>query len=118
LNYRLLGGAEDDIDRILLRSAREWGFEAAARYDRLVRAVFSAVAEFPARPGSREVAGVRVYPLRLGRHLVAPEHRVGRPRHLVVYRVGTDGVVEILGPAHDRMLPDRAACRMQRDAEG
>lgn len=118
MNYRLLGGAEDDIDRILLRSARDWGFDAAARYDRLMRAVFSAVAEFPARHGSREVAGARVYPLRLGRHLVASEHRVGRPRHLVVYRVGTDGVVEILGLAHDRMLLDRAARRMQRDAEG
>jgi plasmid stabilization system protein ParE len=40
LSYRLLGAAEDDIDRILLRSAREWGFDAAARYDRLMRAVF------------------------------------------------------------------------------
>jgi hypothetical protein len=36
---------------------------------------------------------------------------------LVVYRVGTDGVVEILGLAHDRMLLDRAARRMvQREA--
>jgi toxin ParE1/3/4 len=117
LNYRLLGGAEDDIDRILLRSAREWGFEAAARYDRLMRAVFSAVAAFPALPGSQDVAGARIYPLRLGRRLVSPEQRVGRPRHLVVYRVGTDGVVEILGLAHDRMLLDRAARRMQREAK-
>jgi toxin ParE1/3/4 len=118
LNYRLLGGAEDDIDRILLRSAREWGFEAADRYDCLMRTVFSAVATLPALHGSRKIAGVRVYPLRLGRRLVAPEQRVGRPRHLVVYRVGMDGVVEILGLAHDRMLLDRAARRMQREATG
>ena len=118
MNYRLLSGAEDDIDRILLRSAREWGFEAAARYDRLMRAVFSAVAAFPALHGSQEVAGARVYPLRLGRRLVSPEQRVGQPRHLVVFRVGTDGVVEILGLAHDRMLLDRAARRMQREAKG
>ncbi len=91
-------------NRILLRSAREWGFEAAARYDRLIRVVF--------------FAGVRVYPLRLGRRLVSLEQRVGRPRHLVVYRIGTDGVVEILGLAHDRMLLDRAANRMQREAKG
>jgi plasmid stabilization system protein ParE len=117
LNYRLLGGAGDDIDRILLRSIREWGFEAADRYDRLMRAVFSAVATLPALHGSREIAGVRVYPLRLGRRLVSPEQRVGRPHHLVVYRVGMDGVVEILGLAHDRMLLDRAARRMQREAK-
>ena len=77
MNYRLLGGAEDDIDRILLRSAREWGFEAAARYDRLIRAVFSAVAAFPALPGSQEIAGARVYSLRFGRRLVPAEQRVG-----------------------------------------
>jgi toxin ParE1/3/4 len=118
LNYRLLGGAEGDIDRILLRSAREWGFEAAGRYDRLMRAVFAAVAAFPALHGSQEIAGARVYPLRLGRRLVPLEQRVGRPRHLVVYRVGTDGVVEILGLAHDRMLLDRAARRMRREAKG
>jgi toxin ParE1/3/4 len=57
-------------------------------------------------------------PLRLGRRLVSLEQRVGRPRHLVVYRIGTDGVVEILGLAHDRMLLDRAAHRMQREAKG
>lgn len=118
MTYRLLGGAEEDIDRILLRSAREWGFEAAGRYDRLMRAVFSAVAAFPALPGSQDVAGVRMYPLRLGRRLVSPELRVGRPRHLVVYRVGVDGVVEILGLAHDRMLLDRVVRRMQREAKG
>jgi toxin ParE1/3/4 len=118
LTYRLLGGAEEDIDRILLRSAREWGFEAAARYDRLMRAVFSAVGASPALPGSRDVAGARVYPLRLGRRLVSSEVRVSRPRHLVVYRVATDGVVEILGLAHDRMLLDRASRRMQREAKG
>jgi toxin ParE1/3/4 len=118
LTYRLLGGAEEDIDRILLRSAREWGFEAAARYDRLMRAVFSVVGASPALPGSRDVAGARVYPLRLGRRLVSSELRVSQPRHLVVYRVATDGVVEILGLAHDRMLLDRAARRMQREAKG
>jgi plasmid stabilization system protein ParE len=43
LSYRLLGRAEDDIDRILLHSARAWDMETAARYDRLIRAVFLAV---------------------------------------------------------------------------
>jgi toxin ParE1/3/4 len=83
-----------------------------------MRTVFAAIAALPALQGSQEIAGVRVYPLWLGRRLVSLEQRVARPRHLVVYRVGTDGVVEILGLAHDRMLLDRAARRMQREAKG
>jgi hypothetical protein len=38
------------------------------------------------------------------------------PRHLVVYRLGRDGVVEIIGLVHDRMLLTRAARRMHRQA--
>src|SRR4051812_32412084 len=47
--------AEDDIDRILLHSAREWGLEAASRYDRLMRAAFAVVAASPLLPGSQDV---------------------------------------------------------------
>jgi len=121
LSYRLLGTAEDDIDRILLESARQWSIEAAGRYDRLLRAVFAAVGAAPTLPGSQDVAkvaGVRAYPLRLGRNRVEQDQRVGQPRHIVVYRIGRDGVVEIIGVAHDRMLLARAARRMQREAGG
>jgi toxin ParE1/3/4 len=120
LSYRLLAGAEADIDRILLDSARAFGVEAAERYDLLMRSVFAALAAVPDRPGSQKVttaAHVRVYPLRIARRLVAEEQRVGRPRHIVVYRVGSDGVVEIIGLAHDRMLLSRAVRRMRRAAE-
>jgi toxin ParE1/3/4 len=120
LSYRLLAGGEADIDRILLESARAFGADAAERYDLLMRSVFAALAAVPDRPGSQEVttaAGIRVYPLRIGRPLVAQEQRVGRPRHIVVYRVGSDGVVEIIGVAHDRMLLSRAVRRMRRAAE-
>jgi plasmid stabilization system protein ParE len=56
LTYRLLGGAQADIDRILRHSAQEWGIEAAGRYDRLMRAVFAAVAAFqrPRQEGNRK----------------------------------------------------------------
>ena len=60
-----LGGAEADIDRILLETAQVWGIEAAERYDFLLRAVFAAVAAVPDRLGSQavaRVAGIRVYP--------------------------------------------------------
>ena len=121
MSYRLLGSAEDDIDRILLESARQWSIEAAGRYDRLMRAVFAALDAAPALPGSQDVAklaGVRAYPLRHGRNRVEQDQRVGQPRHVVVYRIGRDGVVEIIGVAHDRMLLARAARRMQREAGG
>jgi toxin ParE1/3/4 len=83
-------------------------------------AIFDAVATTPDTPGLRPVetvAGVRVFPLRLGRRLVDPQQRVGNPRHMVVYRVAKDGVVEIIGLAHDRTLLVRAARRMQPGAD-
>lgn len=119
MSYRLLGSAEDQVDRILLVSAREWGIEAAGRYHRLMLAVFAALGASPDLRGSHEVAkivGVRAYPLRLGRARVEQGQRVGVPRHIVVYRTGRDGVVEIIGIAHDRMLLARAARQMQRAA--
>jgi plasmid stabilization system protein ParE len=120
LSYRLLAGAEADIDRILLESARAFGVDAAERCSLLMRSVFAALAAVPDRPGSQEIAtaaGVRVYPLRIGRRLVVQEQRVGSPRRIVVYRVGSDGMVEIIGLAHGRMLLSRAVRQMRRAAE-
>lgn len=118
--YRLAGRAEDQVDRILLEGAREWGLDAAARYHRLMLAAWAELGRDPGLRGVRPVArvpGVMAYPLRFAKHLVQPPaERVGRPRHVVVFRVGSDGVVEILGLAHDRMLLVRAARRLARDA--
>jgi toxin ParE1/3/4 len=119
LTYRLLAGAEDDIDRILFTSASQWRVPAAERYHLLMLAVFAVLGATPDTPGSSSVAtvaGIRVFPLRLGRRLVDPGQRVGNPRHIVVYRVAKDDIVEIIGLAHDRMLLTRAARRMQRGA--
>jgi toxin ParE1/3/4 len=120
-NYRLVGPAERQIDQILLQSAREFGIEAAARYHRLLLAAMDAVGESPGRPGARDIPrikGLRVFHLRSARRLVAAEYRVGQPRHLIVYQVGADGITEVLGVAHDRMLLTRAARRMQRQPGG
>lgn len=108
MSYRLLGSAEDQVDRILLASAHEWGIEAAGRYHRLMLAAFAALGASPDLRGSYEIAkviGVKAYPLQLGRNRVEQGQRVNRPRHIVVYRTGRDGVVEIIGVAHDRMPP-------------
>jgi toxin ParE1/3/4 len=120
-SYRLVGPAERHIDRILLESARQWGVDGAARYNRLLLAAMDAVGESPSRPGAREVPrikGLRAFHLRSARRLVAAEFRVSQPRHLIVYRVAADGITEILGVAHDRMLLIRAARRMQHQAGG
>lgn len=116
MGYRLTRRAEDQADQILLEGAGEWGVEATARYNRLMLAVWTALGADPGLRGSRpvpRVQGVRAYPLRLGRRLVAPPgERVGKPRHIVLYRLAADGEVEILGMAHDRMLLSREARRL------
>jgi len=119
LSYRLLGSAEEQVDRVLLASARVWGIEAAGRSHRLMLAVFAALGTSLDLRGSYEIAkvvGLRAYPLRLGRNRVEQSQRINQPRHIVVYRNGRDGVVEIIGVAHDRMLLARAARRVQREA--
>ncbi len=118
--YRLVGRADERVDTVLLDSARKWGIEAAARYNRLLLAAMEAITANPVLLGSHPVPGlpgVASYHLRSARRLVSPGHRVREPRHLVLYRVAADGFVEILGIVHDRQLLDRAARRVQREAD-
>jgi plasmid stabilization system protein ParE len=44
------------------------------------------------------------------------DDRVADPRHLLVYRVAPDGIVEILSIVHDRMQLQNAARRARRAA--
>lgn len=118
--HRLTRAAEDRIDAILLESARVHGIEAAGRYGLLILAAMASLCDDPHPPGSSEVSrlsGVRAYPIRLSRMHVEPARRVRVPRHIIVYRVAADGVVEILGLAHDRMVLSRAARRAVEDAD-
>ena len=104
--YRLTAAAEHQIDEILLQSARNYGLDAAGRYGALILAVVEALGDKPDSPGFVELPrlrGVRAYPARLARNRIDPSRRVAAPRHLVVYRLAPDGIVEILGLAHDRM---------------
>lgn len=113
--YRLARSAEARLDALLLDSARQHGRRAAERYALLILTVLSALGEDPSPPGCRDIPplpGIRAYPIRLARLRIAPPQRVGAPRHLVVYRVAPDGVTEILGFVHDRMVLSRAAARV------
>jgi hypothetical protein len=85
------GRAEDRIDEVVMETAQRWGIETAARYNRLVFAALEAIGISPALPGSRPVSSlpdVLSFHLRSGRRLVAQEHRVRDPRHLLL----ADGV--------------------------
>ena len=118
--YRLTRTAEDQIDALLLDSARDLGLEAAGRYGQLILTVMAALGEEPQMIGSAEVPrlpGIRAYPTRLARQRVEPARRVASPRHLVIYRLAADGVVEILGLVHDRMVLSRAARRIVRTTD-
>lgn len=120
MGYRLTPAAESQIDRILLESARTHGVVAAGRYGLLLVTAMIALADDPMLPGSVEVPrlpGIRAYSARLSRLRVAAARRVREPRHLIVYRVGSDGVVEILGVVHDRMVLSRATRKAVKDAD-
>jgi plasmid stabilization system protein ParE len=119
LAYRLTAAAERQIDALLLDSAWNHGLGAAGRYGELILAVMAALGDDPGLLGSVAVprlAGIRAYPIRLGRRRLGRGRRVAAPRHLVVYRLGADAVTEILGVVHDRMVLSRAARRLVRSA--
>ena len=118
--YRLTRTAEHQIDALLLDSARNHGLEAAGRYGQLILTAMAALGEEPHLIGSVEVArlpGIRAYPTSLARRRVEPARRVASPRHLVIYRLAADGMVEILALVHDRMVLSRAARRIVRGTD-
>lgn len=118
--YRLTRAAEEQIDALLLDSARTRGIEAAGRYGELILLAMAALGDEPDVLGSVEVPrlpGIRAYPTRLSRLRVQPTRRVAAPRHLVIHRLASDGVVEILGLVHDRMVLSWAARKIVRSAD-
>lgn len=121
MRFRLVGHAEDRIDQVVMDSARQFGVEAAIRYNKLILAALAAVGANPSLAGSKPVPrlqDVRMFPLRLAGRFAAPDDRVSKPRHLVIYRVAPDGVVEVLSLVHDRMDLTQAARRARRAASG
>jgi len=80
----------------------------------------AALGDDPRLPGSSDIPhlpGIRAYPTRLSRLRIEPARRIRAPRHLIVYRAAVDGLVEVLGVVHDRMVLSRAARRAFRDAD-
>jgi toxin ParE1/3/4 len=112
--------AEDQLARILLESARRHGPEAANRYSHLLLAAMAAVGDDPGRLGASDVPrqpGIRAFAARLIRLRMEPTRRVRSPRHPIVYRAANDGIVDILGVVHDRMVLSGAARKVAGAAE-
>lgn len=103
--------AEHEVDDLLAWSELKFGVRAADRYRRLIDVAFVDLLSNPDRPGVVTHPGIpadlRLYPIRHSRNRVAPEDRVGHPRHVIAFRFD-DAKVEIVRLLHDGMdLPGR-----------
>ena len=107
--YRLPAPVEARIRALLDASAEAFGPAARDRYAALIVRAMQDVADDPGRPGATAEPDIdptaRFYHLRLSRDRVGhPPGRVRTPRHILVYEVAADGVVDILGLIPD-MIP-------------
>ena len=102
---RVTAAARRDMIAMMDWSLKEFGPDAALRYDALMTQALSDIADDPERPGTQrrpELAqGVRVYHLRFSRDrarsaLGVVKHR----RHFPVYR-RRDRLIEVLRVLHD-----------------
>jgi toxin ParE1/3/4 len=115
--YRLSKPAEAQIDEILAWSHEKFGEMTRGRYAALLVQSMEDVASHPRQKSvtwKRVASGeVGIYHISQSRkHVPDPPGRVGEPRHSLVFRVGRDGIVDILGFIHDHMLFDRALRRL------
>jgi plasmid stabilization system protein ParE len=114
LRYRLSLPAEETLVDIRARGLIKWGVIVADRYDLLLDTAIADLSDDPYLAGSKSVPrapSVFVYPIRLSRTHVSPQDRIHDPRPLIVYRVGTDSVLEIRGVVHDRVRSIAGAAR-------
>jgi len=86
-------------------SLKEFGEDAALRYDALFTQALRDIADDPERPGSQQRAelaeGVRVYHLRFSRDRARSALGIVKhPRHFLVYRCH-DRAIELLRILHD-----------------
>ena len=108
--FRLSLLARADLAQILAVSAERWGLEGRRRYAAVLTAAMRKVAAEPDRAATRDRAelsrGVRSFHLRHAR-VGYSEARVGRPVHVLFYRVVRPGLAEIVRVLHERMEPSR-----------
>ena len=114
-SYILAPAAKEDLEAILRWSHEHFGEEARLRYEALlVRAILD-IAEDANRAGSQQrpelADAARTYHIRNSRDRVEGVPHVKQPRHFLLYRLTTDGQIEVGRVLHDSMdlsrhLPD------------
>jgi toxin ParE1/3/4 len=101
-DYRLARRAEGDLKAILATSVDRWGEAASRRYAALMMEAIRRVARNPDAPPTRARPdlgpGIRTFHLR---HV--PEAAVHKPVHVLVFRMATVDLVEIVRVLHERM---------------
>jgi toxin ParE1/3/4 len=105
--------ARRDLFILLATSRAQFGQAAQARYRALLQQAIADVTNDPRRAGVRPAEevheGIWLYHSRHARTRIPPGSRVGRSRHLLVFRVRGDDI-EILRVLHDAMdLPSHLA---------
>jgi toxin ParE1/3/4 len=103
---RLSGPAQADLDRILQHSFDACGEKARDRLEELLRAGLQLIADDPWRGRRRDDirADFLTFHLSLARRTARKRGAtVTHPRHLFVYHVLSDDVVEVLRVLHDAM---------------
>lgn len=121
--------AECDIETILAHTHEQFGEMARLRYEALLVRAISDIADEPQRAGSHArpelIDGARTYHIFFSRRAVeASLGRVKHPRHFLLYRVRSDGCVEVARVLHDSMdlsqhLPDdyRSSSEFENDPD-
>lgn len=102
---RITGPAQRDIAAIAKWTIRKFGETATLRYMALIRQALLDIGANPERPGSRSrpeilVAGARTYHISFSQSS-GGDLRVKEPRHLLLYRQGVDGIVDVARVLHD-----------------
>jgi toxin ParE1/3/4 len=118
-DYRLAASAEAALDDILSWTQDNFGDMARERYAALLVTAMYDVAEEPRRTNVSwkrlKRADVGIYHIMHSKGRVPdPPGQVGEPRHLIVFREGGDGIIEILGFIHESMLMPRALRQLVR----
>lgn len=106
--FRLSPEAQEDIEAILAWTHGQFGEQVRLRYEELLVQAILDLADDPGRPGTLErpelSKGARTYHLRHSRdHVSRAIGRIRKPRHFLLYRVATDGFLEISRVLHDSM---------------
>jgi toxin ParE1/3/4 len=118
-SYRLSRRAKSVIIAILARSEAEFGHAARDRYAALLFRAMQDVADDPTRLGAtidRSIdATCCFYHIGHSRTRVpTPPGRVRSPRHLLVYEIAADGVVDIIAVVPDPVPREVAVARIRR----